>query len=104
MRSPPSWPVSAATASTPWPRRGRPSHPTPAGAARPPCPLRGAGGGTLLVLGAAGSVGMIATQLAVSQGVRVVGAASAPDHDLVRHLGGVPAGYGAGLAGWGAGV
>ena len=53
---------------------------------------------TLLVLGAAGSVGMIATQLAVAQGVKVVGAASAPDHDLVRDLGGVPVSYGAGLA------
>ncbi|HXA31382.1 MAG TPA: NADP-dependent oxidoreductase [Acidimicrobiales bacterium] len=57
-----------------------------------------AGGETLLVLGAAGSVGMIAVQLAVSQGVQVIGAASAPDHDLVRDLGGVPVGYGAGLA------
>jgi NADPH:quinone reductase-like Zn-dependent oxidoreductase len=55
-------------------------------------------GETLLVLGAAGSVGMIATQPAVSQGVKVVGAASAPDHDLVRDLGGVPVNYGAGLA------
>jgi NADPH:quinone reductase-like Zn-dependent oxidoreductase len=55
-------------------------------------------GETLLVLGAAGSVGMLATQLAVSQGVRVLGAASASDHDLVRGLGGVPVSYGAGLA------
>lgn len=57
-----------------------------------------AAGETLLVLGAAGSVGMIATQLAVSQGVKVVGAASAPDHDLVRDLGGAPVSYGADLA------
>jgi NADPH:quinone reductase-like Zn-dependent oxidoreductase len=55
-------------------------------------------GETLLVLGAAGSVGMIATQLAVSRGVTVIGAASPRDHDLVRDLGGVPVGYGAGLA------
>ena len=55
-------------------------------------------GETLLVLGAAGSVGMIATQLAASWGVKVVGAASASDHDLVRDLGGVPVSYGAGLA------
>jgi NADPH:quinone reductase-like Zn-dependent oxidoreductase len=55
-------------------------------------------GETLLVLGAAGSVGMIATQLAVAQGVNVVGAASASDHDLVRVLGGVPVDYGPGLA------
>jgi len=55
-------------------------------------------GETLLILGAAGSVGMIATQLAVSRGVTVIGAASPRDHDLVRDLGGVPVGYGAGLA------
>jgi NADPH:quinone reductase-like Zn-dependent oxidoreductase len=55
-------------------------------------------GEILLILGAAGSVGMIATQLAVSRGVTVIGAASARDHDLVRDLGGVPVLYGAGLA------
>jgi NADPH:quinone reductase-like Zn-dependent oxidoreductase len=55
-------------------------------------------GETVLILGAAGSVGMIATQLAVSQGAMVIGAASPRDHDLVRHLGGVPIIYGAGLA------
>jgi NADPH:quinone reductase-like Zn-dependent oxidoreductase len=55
-------------------------------------------GETLLILGAAGSVGMIATQLAVSQGVTVIGAASPREHDLVRELGGVPVSYGAGLA------
>src|SRR5207244_1524629 len=60
--------------------------------------LRVAAGETLLVLGAAGSVGMIATQLAVSRGVTVIGAASPRDHDLVRELGGVPVSYGAGLA------
>jgi len=38
----------------------------------------------LLVLGAAGSVGMIATQLAVSRGATIVGTASPRDHDLVR--------------------
>ncbi|HEX4841615.1 MAG TPA: NADP-dependent oxidoreductase [bacterium] len=55
-------------------------------------------GEILLILGAGGSVGMIATQLAVSRGVRVIGAASARDHDLVRDLGGAPVLYGAGLA------
>jgi NADPH:quinone reductase-like Zn-dependent oxidoreductase len=55
-------------------------------------------GETVLLLGAAGSVGIIATQLAVSEGVRVIGAASPRDHDLVRELGGVPVSYGAGLA------
>ena len=57
-----------------------------------------ANGETLLILGAAGSVGLIATQLAVSQGVTVIGAASPRDHDLVREIGGVPVSYGAGLA------
>src|SRR5579862_1196225 len=54
-------------------------------------------GETLLVLGAAGSVGLIATQLAVSLHVTVIGAAAPRDHDLVRELGGVPVSYGAGL-------
>jgi NADPH:quinone reductase-like Zn-dependent oxidoreductase len=56
------------------------------------------GGETLLILGAAGSVGMIATQLAVAQGVKVIGIASPRDHDLVRDLGAVPVSYGAGIA------
>lgn len=57
-----------------------------------------AAGETLLILGAAGSVGMIATQLAVSDGVTVIGAASPRDHELVRDLGGTPVTYGPGLA------
>jgi NADPH:quinone reductase-like Zn-dependent oxidoreductase len=56
------------------------------------------GGETLLVLGAAGSVGMIATQLAVSRGATVIGAAAPRDHELVRELGAVPVNYGPGLA------
>lgn len=44
-------------------------------------------GETLVVLGAAGSVGMIIVQLARANGVRVVGVASARDADLVRELG-----------------
>jgi NADPH:quinone reductase-like Zn-dependent oxidoreductase len=55
-------------------------------------------GETLLLLGAAGSVGMIATQLAVSEGVTVIGAASPRDHDLVHNLGGIPVSYAAGFA------
>jgi NADPH:quinone reductase-like Zn-dependent oxidoreductase len=55
-------------------------------------------GETLLILGAAGSVGMIATQLAVAEGVKVIGIASPRDHDLVRDLGGIPISYGAGMA------
>jgi len=60
--------------------------------------LEVAAGETLLILGAAGSVGMIATQLAVSDGVTVIGAASPRDRELVRDLGGVPVSYGAALA------
>ena len=60
--------------------------------------LRVVRGETLLVLGAAGSVGMIATQLAASWGVTVIGAAAPRDQDLVRGLGAVPVTYGDGLA------
>ena len=56
------------------------------------------GGETLLILGAAGSVGMIATQLAVAQGVNVIGIASQQDRELVGDLGAVPISYGAGMA------
>lgn len=56
------------------------------------------GGETLLVLGGAGSVGMIATQLAVSRGATVIGAAATRDHELVRDLGAIPVSYGPGLA------
>ncbi len=55
-------------------------------------------GETLLILGAAGSVGMIATQLAVARGARVVGAAAPRDHDVISGLGAVPVAYGPGLA------
>lgn len=61
--------------------------------------LRVVRGETLLILGAAGSIGMIATQLAVSWGVIVIGAAAPRDQDLVRTLGAVPVAYGNGLAG-----
>jgi NADPH:quinone reductase-like Zn-dependent oxidoreductase len=60
--------------------------------------LRLTGGETLLVLGAGGSVGMIATQIAISQGATVVGAAALRDHDMVHELGAVPVLYGPGLA------
>lgn len=56
------------------------------------------GGETLLVLGAAGSVGIVATQLAVGRGATVIGAAAPRDHNLVRDLGAVPVSYGPGLA------
>jgi NADPH:quinone reductase-like Zn-dependent oxidoreductase len=54
-------------------------------------------GETLVVLGAAGAVGQIATQIAVAQGLRVIGAASATDAELVRSLGADPVEYGDGV-------
>ena len=60
--------------------------------------LKVVSGETLLILGAGGSVGMIANQLAVSWGVVVIGAASRQDQDLVRSLGGIPVAYGKDLA------
>ncbi|XVV11199.1 NADP-dependent oxidoreductase [Actinoplanes sp. CA-131856] len=50
-------------------------------------------GETLLVLGAAGSVGRVATQIAVARGVQVLGAVRASDFDLVRGFGATPLDY-----------
>jgi NADPH:quinone reductase-like Zn-dependent oxidoreductase len=55
-------------------------------------------GETLLVLGASGSVGSIATQLAVARGIRVVGTAGPSKLEQVRELGATPVAYGDGLA------
>ncbi|MBO1331217.1 NADP-dependent oxidoreductase [Streptomyces sp. VRA16 Mangrove soil] len=52
---------------------------------------------TLLVLGGGGSVGVIATQLAVARGVRVVSAVGARDDGLAAGLGATPVRYGPGL-------
>lgn len=54
-------------------------------------------GDTLLVHGAAGSVGAMAVQLAVARGATVVGTASPANHDYVRLLGATPVTYGDGL-------
>jgi len=54
-------------------------------------------GETLLVLGAGGSVGMVATQLAVRQGLKVVAAVGARDEELTRELGATPVLYGGSL-------
>ncbi len=54
-------------------------------------------GESLLVLGAAGSVGSIIVQLASRRGIRVIGAASERDSDLVRELGGEFVPYGGGV-------
>jgi NADPH:quinone reductase-like Zn-dependent oxidoreductase len=55
-------------------------------------------GETLLLAGGGGSVGIIATQLAVAQGVTVISAVSEHDDTLVRELGATPVRYGPGLA------
>jgi NADPH:quinone reductase-like Zn-dependent oxidoreductase len=56
--------------------------------------LEAAEGETLLILGAGGSVGVIATQLAVRQGLEVIGAVGARDEALTRELGATPVLYG----------
>jgi NADPH:quinone reductase-like Zn-dependent oxidoreductase len=59
--------------------------------------LGAARGETLLILGAGGSVGVIATQLAIRQGLTVIGAVGARDEALTRELGATPALYGSNL-------
>ena len=54
-------------------------------------------GESLLVLGAAGSVGLIATQLALAAGLTVYAAAAPDDHEMLRELGAVPVRYGASM-------
>ena len=51
----------------------------------------------LLVHGAAGGVGSLAVQIAVTRGARVIGTASERNHEFVRGLGGEPVAYGEGL-------
>src|ERR1700729_3103598 len=55
-------------------------------------------GETLLLFGGGGSVGIIATQLAVAQGVKVISAVGERDETLARELGATPVRYGAGVA------
>jgi enoyl reductase len=54
-------------------------------------------GETLLIHAAAGGVGVIAAQLAIARGVRVIGTASEANHDFLRGLGATPVTYGPGL-------
>ncbi|MBL7500785.1 NADP-dependent oxidoreductase [Frankia sp. CNm7] len=54
-------------------------------------------GDTLLIHGAAGAVGTVATQLAARWGATVIGTASAANHDYLRSLGALPVAYGDGL-------
>jgi NADPH:quinone reductase-like Zn-dependent oxidoreductase len=56
-------------------------------------------GETLLLFGGGGSVGIIATQLAVAAGVHVISAVGEHDDALARELGATPVRYGAGVAG-----
>jgi len=51
-------------------------------------------GERLLILGGAGSVGILATQLGVLRNATVIAAASPRDHDLLRELGAIPVAYG----------
>ena len=55
-------------------------------------------GQTLLIEGASGGVGLAALQFAVAEGLRVIGTASPPKHDLIARLGGTPVAYGPGVA------
>lgn len=54
-------------------------------------------GDTLLVSGAAGSVGTIAVQMAIARGATVVGTAGEANQDYIRSLGAIPTTYGNGL-------
>ena len=56
-------------------------------------------GERLLLFGGGGSVGMIATQLAVAAGVTVISAVGEHDEPLARELGAAPVRYGPGVAG-----
>jgi NADPH:quinone reductase-like Zn-dependent oxidoreductase len=56
-------------------------------------------GETLLLFGGGGSVGIIATQLAVAQGINVISAVGQHDDMLARELGATPVRYGSGLPG-----
>jgi NADPH:quinone reductase-like Zn-dependent oxidoreductase len=54
-------------------------------------------GDTVIIHGAAGGVGLMAVQLAVGDGAKVIGTASEAQHDLLRSLGAEPVTYGGGL-------
>src|SRR5690242_2446766 len=55
-------------------------------------------GETLLLFGGGGSVGIIATQLAVARGINVISVVGEHDETLARELGATPVRYGAGVA------
>jgi NADPH:quinone reductase-like Zn-dependent oxidoreductase len=56
-------------------------------------------GDTVLINGAAGGVGVAATQFARARGASVIGTASHNNHDFLRSLGATPTTYGEGLVG-----
>jgi NADPH:quinone reductase-like Zn-dependent oxidoreductase len=56
-------------------------------------------GQTLLLFGGGGSVGIIATQLAIARGIKVISAVSEYDETLARELGATPVRYGPGVTG-----
>ena len=56
-----------------------------------------ASGETVLIGGAAGGVGVLAVQLAVAAGARVIATASESNHEFLRGLGAEPTTYGVGL-------
>ncbi|MEN9751820.1 MAG: hypothetical protein RLZZ600_867, partial [Actinomycetota bacterium] len=55
-------------------------------------------GDTVVVGAAAGAVGIVYCQLAIASGARVIGTASAGNHEFLRSLGVEPVEYGEGLA------
>jgi NADPH:quinone reductase-like Zn-dependent oxidoreductase len=55
-------------------------------------------GDTVVVAGAAGGVGVLATQLAVLAGAAVVATASKENHEFLTSIGAIPVEYGKGLA------
>ena len=52
---------------------------------------------TVVIHGASGGVGLMAVQLAVNAGARVIGTSSEASHDYLRQLGAEPVTYGEGL-------
>lgn len=54
-------------------------------------------GDTVLIHAAAGGVGSFGVQIAVARGARVIGTASAANHDYLRALGAEPVAYGSGV-------
>jgi len=55
-------------------------------------------GETLLIHAAAGGVGVVATQVAIARGARVIGTAGGANQEFLRSLGATPVQYGDGLA------